>query len=514
MIAGMNADDVLSQARALIGAGELQQALELCLPLANQGDGEAIYLLAVISHQGGMFDEALNLFREAAKLLPDRADVHYNFGVFLRDAGQIDGAIEAWMQAAKSNPNHWQASFNLGLALSESGRDTEAAGAYEQCLDASPNNVDALYNLANSYYRLGRWGQACERYAKMLTLVPDHSGARANYGLALMRFGDDAAAVEQCRKAVGVVPDDVVTHVNLGHALLAAGEAWEGFQELNWRWKVQSIPQALQDIPRWSGQDLSGGRLVLFGEQGHGDVIQFARFIAQARDQANAGRVSVLCHVPVMDVIATVQGVDDVFALDVENLKADVDACAPLMSLPVDVWTAQDQTVPVPPYVAKPQARDLPGDGPKIGLVWRGNAHHDNDANRSCAAADLRPLLESETATFYALQWGGMDEEEAASLDGLQMQDMGKTFDGFGEAAEILAALDVLITVDTAMAHLALAMGVETWVMLPRVSDWRWRGEGGVSPWYPDAKLFQQREGEAGWSGVVERLAKALKARA
>lgn len=512
MILAMTDDETLERARGHIGKGELQAALDLCLPLANHGNAEAIYLLAVVSHHGGWGEQAMNLFREAAKLLPERADVFYNFGVFLREAGEVDGAIEAWMQAAKLNPSHWQASFNLGLALSESGRDVEALKAYQHCLAAAPGNIDATYNLANAHFRLGHWGDARAAFERVLQSRPDHSGALSNLGLALMRDGDDAQAVEMGRKAVERAPDDILAHVNLGHALLAAGDWLAGFDEMEWRYKAQSRPAGLDDAVLWDGGDIEGGHLVLFGEQGHGDVVQFVRLVQMARQKANAGRVSVVCHQALQDVVKTVAGVDDVLALD--QTVEGVDACYPLMSLPVLLWTPDSVVMPTPPYMAQPEPRDLPGPGLKVGLVWRGNPDHANDANRSTSLDALSPLLDVAGAQFFALQWPGMSEAEAeyVAKHG-RVTDLGKTFDGFREAAEILAALDVLICVDTAMAHLAGAMGVETWVVLPCVSDWRWRGPQGFSPWYPDARLFQQASDESDWSGVAKRLAAALAAK-
>ena len=507
----MTNDDPLERARTHIGAGELQQALDLCLPLANTGDAEAIYLLAVVSHHGGLNEQAMNLYREATKLLLDRADVFYNFGVFLRESGEADGAVEAWMQAAKLNPNHWQASFNLGLALSESGRDLEALRAYDQCLSAAPGNVEAIYNLGNARFRLGHWKEAQAAFERVLASHPNHGGALSNLGLALMRNGDDDRAVEVCRHAVAATPDDVLAHVSLGYSLLAAGDWLAGFMELEWRWKVQTRPAGLGAVALWDGGDMNGGHLVLFGEQGHGDVLQFVRFVQMVRECSKAGRLSVVCHEALMPVIEQVSGVDGVYALD-DDLSA-VDTCAPLMSLPVYLWTSDSVIMPTPPYIHPPKARSLPGQGLKVGLVWRGNPEHANDASRSCPLSALAPLFGLDGMQFYALQWGGMSLEELALVEGCgHVTDLGHDFDGFGEASKIIAGLDVLVCVDTAMAHLAGAMKRKTWVLLPRVSDWRWRGPEGFSPWYPHANLFQQTADENDWSGVVERLAAALQA--
>lgn len=512
MILVMKENDLLERARAYIDAGELQQALDLCLPLANGGSAEAIYLLAVVSHHGGLGEQAMDLYREAAKLLPERADVYYNFGVFLRESGQIDGATEAWMQAQKLNPNHWQASFNLGLGLSGSDRDDEAVKAYEHCLKAAPGNIDATYNLGNAHFRLGHWDDARVAFEYVLAVRPKHSAAQANLGLVLMRCGEDTRAVEICRKAVTSDPDSIVAHVNLGHALMAAGDWLTGFGELEWRWRAQTRPVSLADVADWDGGILRGGHIVLFGEQGHGDVVQFVRFAGMVRERADAGRISVMCHAPLKSLIADALGVDAVFALDED--PGEVDARAALMSLPHILWPAEGALMPVPPYIVSPEPRTFDGDGLRVGLVWRGNPEHANDTNRSCPFSALVTLFDLAGVHFYAMQWGGMTEDEIESVAGREnVTDLGRTFDDFGEAAEILAALDVLVTVDTAMAHVAGAMGVDTWVMLPLVSDWRWRGPEGFSPWYPAANFFQQMPDEDGWCGVAERLATALNIR-
>ena len=507
----MTDDDTLNRARAHIGAGQLQEALDLCLPLANAGNAEAIYLLAVVSAGGGLNDQALNLYQEALKMLPGRSDILYNFGVFLRGTGELDGAIEAWMQSATLNPDNWQSSYNLGLALSETGRDGEALGAYEQSLKAAPGNTDILYNLGNAQFRLGHWDAAKAVFERLLDASPGHAGARANLGLTLMRCGDDAAAVTTCREAVALASDDVTAHVNLGHALLAAGELAEAFVELEWRWAVQSRPRGLDGVATWDGADLAGGTLVVYGEQGHGDALQFLRYVPLAKDKAGDGvRVVALVHAPLVEVAARATGVDEALPLDAKVPEATV--AIPLMSLPLVLGQQALHPVPVPPYIAPPHGRDLGGEGVRVGLVWRGNPDHANDANRSCPLTALAPVLHVPGVDVFTVQWGGLTDAEkdiAAAHPGVT--DLGNDFDGFGAAAEILAGLDVLITADTAMAHLAGAMGLPVWVMLPAVSDWRWRGDGGVSPWYPEAKLFQRTPDEGDWQGVAERLVYALK---
>ncbi|MBL4614786.1 MAG: glycosyltransferase family protein [Magnetovibrio sp.] len=508
----MTDDDTLERARTHIGAGQIQQALDLCLPLANTGNAEAIYLLAIVSHHGAMHEEALNLYREAAKQLPDRADVFYNFGVFLREQGQVDGAIEAWMQAAKLNSNHWQASFNLGVALSETQRDEEAVAAYEHTLRAAPGNVDASFNMGNVRYRLGQWADARTAFEQVLKIQPKHTGAQTNLGLTLVRSGDDVSGVKLCRDAVSGSPDHIAAHVNLGHALLAAGDWHAGFRELEWRWKVQIAPAHLINTPHWDGGKLNGSHLVLYGEQGHGDVLQFVRFVSLAREMACAERLSIVCHPALKGVVARVLGVDDVFALDEDPGQAD--ATAALMSLPTILWRQDSRPLPPPPYIQAPpprffdvvSQRDL-----RVGLVWRGNRDHANDVNRSCALSPLLALCDVPGVHLFSLQWQSMTVEEQAIAAGHDnFVDLGHDFDGFDQAAEILAGLDVLVTVDTAMAHLAGAMGLETWLILPKVSDWRWRTADGYPQWYPQVRLFQKTDQENDWSGVVTRLSKAL----
>ncbi len=507
----MSDDEKLGRVRELITAGRLEDALEICLPPANAGDAEAIYLLAVISHHGGLNTEAMNLYREAAKMLPERSDVLYNFGVFLRETDEREGAIEVWTRAVQTNPEHWQASYNLALALSDSGCDEAAVSAYRQSLDAKADNIDALYNMGNACFRLGRWGQAREAYDAVFALKPNHAGALANLGLTLLRCGEDEAAVAACRKAVARAPDDVTAHVNFGHALLAAGDWAAGFKELQWRWRVQLAPKALIGGEQWNGEDLAGGHLVLFGEQGHGDVVQFLRFVQMAREVSGAGHVSVLCHKALVGIAARVPGVDEALAL--EDMPHAPYVCAALMDLPAILWQ-DDLRVPSPPYIEPPRARTLAGGGLRIGLVWRGNPDHANDAKRSCALSDLKPIFEMDDVHVFALQWQGVsDEERKVVQDFENVSDLGNDFSDFCEAAEILGGLDVLISVDTAMAHMAGALGVETWVMLPCVSDWRWRGEDATSPWYPNVRQFQQGV-DGDWCAVVERVAAALQLKA
>ena len=292
-------------------------------------------------------------------------------------------------------------------------------------------------------------------------------------------------------------PDRIDPHVNRAHAWLRDGRFEEGWLEHEWRLRRPMFRSRMVSGP-WQGGDITGKSILLWAEQGLGDAIQFVRYAPLVADRG--ARVVMECPAALHGIFRTVRGVDDVVA---PGAAPVCDTHAAIMSLPC-VFGVPESGVP---YIAKPPPLYLPGgSGRRIGLVWAGNPAHSNDRNRSHDLASFAPLTAVD-ADFFALQAGEAAGDPAP--EGMKLTRLGDRFHDFSDTAEALAALDLLVTVDTSVAHLAGAMGVPTWLLLPSCPDWRWGLTGEATRWYPDMRLFRQAPGEPK-SAVVWRLAKAL----
>ncbi len=498
----------LDSARHLIEAGRLDEASEICRRnIERSADPEAIFLLAVIAGKGGLLAESVTLFEEARRRLPERADVAYNYGVILRSMGKLDAAMEQWARAAELNPALEDARFNLGRGHAEKGRWDDAIGAYDSVLAVNADHVAALYNQGNVYFRMGRRDRARACFARVVALDAGHVQARINLGLTDQRDGRTADAIRSLEAAVALAPDNVLAHFNLGQALLQHGRLGAGLTELEWRRKVQDLRFPVSGQTAWTGGDLTGRRILLYGEQGQGDVIQFLRY---ARPVADRGAtVTVCCHPPLVRVARSADGVGEAIAFG--DQPPPFDTYAPLMSLPHLLGMDSADAIPPAPYLTPPPARPLAaGAGTlRVGLVWAGSPAHEDDINRSCPFAALRPLFDLPGIAWFSLQVGSGAGDPAAAGMADVIQDLGAEFADFADTAAAVEALDLVVSVDTAAAHLAGALGRPVWLMLQRVPDWRWPRDGAETPWYPSARLFRQRT-DGDWDGVVDALRGAL----
>lgn len=494
----------LEAIRKLIGDGKIEAASEACRQLIDEDDDpEALYLLAVITGERGLYGESLVLFEHALKKLPGRSDVAYNFGIVLQSMGKLDEAIGHWSRAIELNPEHADAFFNLGRAYSEKQMWEKALEACERAATLQPENPAILYNLGNINFRLGRRDHAKSCFGRTVALDPGYVQGWINLGLTELRNGDAGAATRALEKALALDPDNVLAHFNLGQAMLLDGRLKEGFREVEWRRRVQEPPFPTSGQSPWQGEDIAGKKILLYGEQGQGDIIHFLRY---AKPVAALGAsVRVYCHPGLVGIAERTEAVEK--AAGFSDAPPAFDTHAPLMSLPHLLGLEGLDGIPPAPYVAPPEGRPpFPETlAFRVGLVWGGNPEHDDDANRSAKLADFRPLFEVEEAEFFSLQVGEAAREiERGDLSG-SLADLGSGFADFTDTAAAIAALDLVISVDTAVPHLAGAMGRPVWLLLPRAPDWRWFLEGADTPWYPSMRLFRQT-GEKGWRPVIERI--------
>ena len=492
----------------LIQAGRVGEATRICTRhYEEDGDSEALFYLGIIALRVGRFTDGAALLREADRLMPDRADIVYNLGVAMRHLGDLDGAIVQWTRAVKINAGHRDAWFNLARAYADTERFAEAEQAYRYILSANPGDTTTIYNLANTLYRTRQWAEAANLYRDVLTARPDFVDARINLGLALQRGGELDAAIREGRTAVEQAPDSALAHWNLSHCLLMTGRWAEGFSEFEWRRRLQVPPITISGQPEWTGFPLKGETVVVYGEQGHGDVLQFLRFAPLIA--AAGGIAHVVCHPKLVRLAEKLDGVasSSAFGAPVPAFSYHV----PLLSLPHALRLDSSDSLPQPPYL---RAYRTPGVSerkvPSVGIAWRGNPEHADDTGRSCPLDTFARIFDVDGVDWVSLQFDGGWEEIKSMAPAVRVRDGTRDCVDFLDTAEVLASLDLVLSVDTAVVHLAGAMNIPTWVLLARAPDWRWQDRTNRSPWYPATTLFrQERDGD--WVEVMDAVRSELR---
>ena len=498
----------LEQAKHLIGAGRFEEASEICRRLITKDDhDEAVYLLAVITGQTGLFSESRTLFERAIMNLPDRSDVTYNYGVVLNTMGKHEEAVKQWTRTLAVNPGHDDAIFNLGRAHADSGAWKEAAEYFEHFLRLHPDKPRALLNLGNVHYRTGSWQPARSYFQRIVTLDDSHVQGWINLGLTEYRDGNPEAAIAHLRKALDLEPNNINAHVNIAQPLLSTGNMREGFAENEWRRKVQDLSFPVTGQQAWNGTDPIDRRILLYAEQGQGDAIHFLRYVSILAKRGASVRV--YCHPSLTALAKWVAGVESVYCFG--DPPPEFDTYAPLMSLPHLLQLTDIEAAPRVPYIMPPANAALPGAplSPRVGIAWAGNPEHEDDANRTCPLTVLKPLIDNTPASFFSLQVGTASGEIEATGLSQSIADIGNNFRNFFDTAAAIQSLDLVISVDSAVAHLAGAIGKPVWLMLPRVPDWRWPRQGTETPWYPSMRLFRAVD-DGDWSPVVAEMQSAL----
>jgi tetratricopeptide (TPR) repeat protein len=484
----------------------LQQALRL-----DPSHAKAHNNLGVALAESGRREEALTAWHEAIRLKPDYAEAHFNLGVSLAEERRFPEAIEAYHQAIQNRPNYPDAMNNLGLILVEVGRYAEAAAVIQQAIRHRPGHAESHNNLGLALVGLGRYDETAASFQEALRLSPTYPEALNNFGTALAAMArlDDALATYQI--ALWQRPDYAEVRWNRALALLQSGRYEEGWREYEWRWKRKRSRPRTFTQPAWDGSPLEGKTVLLYTEQGMGDTIQFIRYAPFVKQRG--GTVLVEAPPELVPLLALCPGIDRIIP-EGEPLPA-FDVQLPLMSLPGIMGTTPANVPAAVPYLVPPEDRirrwqDELGDelAFRVGIVWQGNPRHKWDRHRSVSLAEFAPLAAVEGVRFYSLQKGSAAEHLAVS-GRLPVIDLAPRLENFVDTAAVLKALDLVITVDTAVAHLAGALAVPVWVAVSFLSDWRWMQRREDTPWYPTMRLFRQTRLDE-WPPVFGRLAEEL----
>ncbi len=488
-----------------------QQALRLRPYIAELHNN-----LGVALREQGKLEEAAAGFRRALELKPAYPEAHNNLGNILREQKKLDEAAASLRQALLLRPNDAEAHNNLGLVLAEQENLDEAVANYQQALRLKPEYPEAHLNLGTALRAQGNLQGAVASLNQALRLKPSYAEALNGLAVALGDQGNVHEAVACYQKALDLKPDYAEAHNNLGMAWLILGNFEQGWPEYEWRWQCeQSLPSFSQ--PRWDGSFLPDDTILLHVEQGLGDTLQFIRFAPLVKERV--GKVVVACQRALVRILARCPGIDLVITQG--DPLPHFDVRAPLLSVPGILKTSLATLPATVPYLfADPDLverwrQDLEqSPGFKIGIAWQGNPKYRADRFRSIPLEQFAPLARLEGVRLLSLQKGPGTEQLAALAGRFPVTDLGSKLDEasgpFMDTAAVLKCLDLVVTSDTALAHLAGALGVPVWVALPFIPDWRWLMHREDSPWYPTMRLFRQSE-RGNWPAVFERIAGEVK---
>ena len=505
--------DALRRAASDLAQGRVRDAEVILKAIAvdHPDEPDVVHLLGTLYLQTERLDEAIKTIGRAIAIKDDNPAYHHNLGLAHRSTGSLTDAEAAFRRAVKLGPDVVDYYIALGITLQRQTRYDEAAAVFLKAANLQPSSFEAQTVLAMVWEEQGCTEKAEAGYRKALKFGETPT-LYFNLGNVLkdQHRADEAEAAYA--RAIELMPDYAEAHVHRAFSLLLKGNLLPAWEEYEWRWKVPAFtsPRRTLTVPQWRGEPLNGCTLLIHAEQGFGDAVQFIRY-TQAASKAG-GRIVVECHESLSRLIASAPSVDEVtFA---HKPLPPIDLHIPLLSLP-SVFRTTLKTIPADiPYLAadpvdvkKWRKRFSVLSGLKIGIAWRGSAERRGNPPRACSIEHFRPILECSNVHLFSLQKDIAEDELPLLAD---IHNLSTELGDFGDTAAVVMALDLVITIDSVIAHIAGALGRPFWVLLSTGSDWRWLIERQDSPWYPTARLFRQTRPRQ-WSDVIDRVIEALK---
>jgi tetratricopeptide (TPR) repeat protein len=544
-----NIDQSLNEALALQRQGRLREAEKIFTRVLKAAPDhfDALNLLGTVKAQLGRMGEAHRLISAAVKINPRVAGAWANLGQVLLALKRNDEALECFDKARTLNredlailyqhanallcagraeealgefrevlaraPQHPEARLNCGIAHAALGAHDEAVAQFDAALAMMPGHPGVHYNRGLALHELGRYAAALDAHDRALASAPEHAGAWLHRGRALAALNRHDEAVASYGKAKAIGRDDADLHFSEALALLTLGDYRGGFAKYEARWRRSGMPAPKgRGRPLWLGEyPLARKTVLLHAEQGLGDTIQFARYVPLL---AAAGAKIVLeVQSELTALMRRLDGGAQLIARG--DAPPAFDVHCPLGSLPLALRTEPDNVPADIPYLsaddtdlARWSARIGGLERPRIAIAWSGNPSHFNDRNRSIPFARLAPLF-SSPARFLSIQRNVRSEDAEQLAAQARVTHLGGALENFTDTAAVIARCDLVISADTAVAHLAGAMGRPLWVLIPFAPDWRWTLDGETTPWYPTARIFRQTA-LGDWDGVVARVAAEL----
>ena len=536
----------LKEAVVCFRQGRLDQAEKISARILKErpGNFDALHLLGIIKLQSGKPVAALGFFESALKANPDSPEVLGHLAMALVGLRRDDEALGLLNRAQAIDPNGWHTLNNRGILLARLDRASEALADFDRALAIEPRNLGIALNRGNALSKLGRLAEALAQYDAVLSAQPSLAEAHQNRGNALFGLGRVAEslaafdralalrrdypkalssramalqglnrhreAIADLDRALAIEPNNADAHHDASLALLRLGDYRRGFEEYEWRWRRTEMPGPRNlGKPLWLGEyPLACKTILLHAEQGLGDSIQFVRY---APILARAGaRVLLEAPLELTALLGRVEGIAAVLAAGDPLPVFDVHC--PLGSLPRALRTKPTNIPAVVPYlkpsdqkIAAWRARLADISSPRIAIAWSGNARHPNDRNRSIALSLLEPILSLDQFNVLSIQRELRQEDVELFARLPQLTHLGQDLADFDDTSAVVSLVDVVISVDTSVAHLAGALGRPTWILLPFGPDWRWKLDREDSPWYPTARLFRQ-PALGDWSSVIARV--------
>ncbi len=502
---------LLSDAEGAIAQGALVKASAVYRGILALDPDHVVALrqLAALAIEFGDPRSAAELFRHAVTQDPRDPDLYHGVGTALRLLGQEEEALLGYEGALRADPRHAPALHDRAKLLEKRGDLKGAAEFFRRLADVHGSHFGALFNRAvvlfhqDNLLAAERWFHAAAR------VDPKDPRPLINLAMIYRTWGYLPQALGCLEHAAHLAPELPEVQWNLANTCLVMGDLAQGFAGYEWRFRRAEFSGRAFAAPRWQGEDLSGRTLLLTAEQGLGDAIHFARFAAPLA--AKGAKVILEAPVGLAKIFATVPGVTGVTPWG--QVPADVDFVLPILSAAHMLGTTLDTLPAQTPYISVPPGTKAPpivGKGLKVGVVWRGNPMHDNDRHRSVPLALLSPLAEVPGISWYGLQTqNGLDDPKGTPFES-RMAMLWPYLTDFAITAAAMEKLDLIISVDTASAHLAGALNKPVWTLLPQGNDWRWLHGRDDSPWYPSMRLFRQRH-PRNWGPTVADMTEALR---
>jgi tetratricopeptide (TPR) repeat protein len=472
---------------------------------------DTLQLLATLFGQTKEFTKALDLLTKALQINPSHAPCYSNLGIILQEFNRLDEALASYDKAIAIKPDYAEAHHNRGNALKDLNRLDEALPSFDKSITLKPSYAEAHSNRGTTLQELKRLEEALVSYDKAIAINPDYAEAHSNRGTALQELKRLDEALASYDKAISIKSDYASAHWNLSLCHLLRGNFKNGWEGYEWRWKAEDISNTAGvrnfSQPLWLGvESLKDKTILIYAEQGLGDTIQFFRY-AQLVVELGA-KVILEVQQPLVNLLQNLKSPIQIIAKG--DTPTNFDYQCPLLSLPLafktelhtipslqSIWTHEEK-------IAKWQAQLGKKSKLRIGIVWSGSTEHKNDHNRSLTLSKLLPHL-SPNVEYICLQKELRNIDKELLAEQHQIKYFGDALEDFTDTSALCELMDIVISVDTSVVHLAGTLRKPTWVLLPHSPDWRWLLDRNDSPWYPSVKLYRQ-EKIYDWDGVLEKV--------
>jgi tetratricopeptide (TPR) repeat protein len=508
--------DALNLLGLLMGdSGRLELAVELLTAAISSNPTVAQFHanLGEMNRRTGRMPEAAQSLQRALEIDPRLVDIYNTLGVVLKSLGKSREAISAFSQAVQRAPHFAEAQYNLGLGLRGEKQFKEAVAPLRKAVELKPHDIEAQGQLGMTLFEIGEIEEAEAILRSVVAKAPQSADAHNNLGSLLYQTEKLRESIVMYRNALELDPKMDHVHWNLAIALLRSGDLPNGWPEYEWRLKNRwSVLKTPFPQPRWDGGPLDGKTILLHTEQGFGDTLQFIRYLPTVAEKG--GKIVLRCQ---PELVRLLEKLPKIARMETDGFSlGPFDVYCPLLSLPLIFGTTLETIPGKVPYIkankeiAASWAKRLGRrrKSIRVGLAWAGSRAHRDDEHRSIDLVKFAPLAVLANLELHSLQKGPAGEQAKNLPENMKIADHAAEIDDFADLAGLMDKLDLVISVDTAVAHLAGAMGKPVWVLLPVSSDWRWMTDRTDSPWYPTMRLFRQKRGQP-WEKLIADVAKA-----